>query len=374
MDASGTPTPAPDRARSDVPDTATAWASWSVPHLARLEPMLRGLVAAAHDRLVAIDDDLAPVGRELVDYVATGGKRLRPLLVLLGHELTGAETDVLGPAIALELVHTWALLHDDVIDADDTRRGRPTTHRGFAVRHADRGWAGDPDRYGDAMAILLGDLIAALADEAFERTDARPTSMAAARAEFADLRLEVIAGQVLDVHLAAVRTTDLERSLRVATLKSGRYTFTRPLQLGARLGEADDALVHRLGTIGDALGVAFQLRDDLLGVLGDPAHTGKVRGGDLREGKRTVLVAEAMARLHGDGAAQLDEALGDPDLDDTTIAALVDDLRGCGAVTAVETRIEDLVATADVEVGRLPVGAARDGLAGLAHVLTGGWR
>lgn len=345
------------------------WARWSGHQLTRLGPALDAAVRDARTRVVAIDDELTPVGDELVAYVATGGKRLRPLLVLLGHELAGATGDVLGPAVALELVHTWALIHDDVIDADDTRRGRPTTHRGFAARHREHGWAGSPDRYGEAMAMLVGDLVAAIADEAFERTTAPSALMVAGRRDFAALRLEVIAGQVLDVQVAATRTTDLDRALRVATLKSGRYTFTRPLQLGARLGGGDDDLMARLAATGDALGVAFQLRDDLLGVLGDPADTGKARGGDLREGKRTVLVAEAMARLDRDDATRLDAALGDPDLDDATIARLVDDLGDCGAIAAVRDRIDLLVATAHPLLDGLPAGGARDALASLATVL-----
>ena len=365
----GSPSPSPPTAPVDAD---ADWAAHSAADRDRVEPALRAAMAATADRLVAIDEELAPIGRELVEYVATGGKRLRPLLVLLGHRLAGGNPDdVVGPAVAVEMLHTWALIHDDVIDADETRRGRPTTHRGFATRHRDNGWGGDSERYGAAMAILVGDLVAILADESFERATVGVDELAAGREAFSHLRVEVTAGQVLDVHVAAARTTDLDRALRVATLKSGRYSVTRPLQLGALLAGADDGLVDHLREIGDRLGVAFQLRDDLLGVVGDPDRTGKAMGGDLREGKRTVLVAEAMARLDPAAADRLELALGDVALDDATIAMLVGDLDACGAVDAVQARVEDLVATAEADLRALPPGQARDALAALATTLTG---
>lgn len=345
------------------------WASWSRSRRAIVEPALRDAVRDAADRLAAIDPELGPIGDELVAWVAAGGKRLRPVLVLLGHDLTGATTDVVGPAVAVELVHTWALVHDDVIDADQTRRGRPTTHVAFARHHRRREWAGSSDRYGEAMAILLGDLLATVADEAFHAPAVAAPLRAAARRDLAELRLEVMAGQVLDVQVAAARTTDLDRALRVATLKSGRYTVTRPLQLGARLGGGDADLLARLARVGDALGLAFQLRDDLAGVLGDPADTGKLRGGDLREGKRTVLVAEAMRRLPARDAARLGRALGTDDLDEDAISELVDALEGSGAVDAVRTRIGDLVEDARSHLAGLPRGEPHRALAGLADRL-----
>nr|WP_274388232.1 polyprenyl synthetase family protein [Salsipaludibacter albus] len=335
----------------------------------RVETSLHQTVEEAAARFGAIDPDLAAVADEVVAFVATGGKRLRPLLVLLGHELTGADGDVVPAAVAVELVHTWALVHDDVIDGDATRRGRATTHRGFAERHAARGWAGDTDHYGIAMAILVGDLVAVLADQSFEQTAADPAHLAVARAEFTAMRLEVMAGQVLDVQVAAERTTDLDRSLRVATLKSGRYSVTRPLQLGARLGGASPGLMDHLARVGDALGVAFQLRDDLLGVLGDPARTGKPVGGDLREGKRTVLVAEAATRLDPASLARLETTLGDQAADDETVRRCIADLVDSGAVDAVQARVDDLLATASAELDDLAGGSAASALHALAAEL-----
>jgi geranylgeranyl diphosphate synthase, type I len=315
------------------------------------------LRAHLDDTLPALRDlhpDLAPVADELQDYVLQGGKRLRPVLLLLGHRATGGEVeDVLGPAVAVELLHTCALLHDDVIDAAPTRRGRPTTHTAFADRHRRSGWAGDPDAYGEAMAILIGDLAFVAADEAFLTAAVAPDRLLDGLRWFGRLRTEVMAGQTLDVHAAAVRSTAVDLALTVATLKSGRYSVTRPLQIGAVLGGADDALVAGLGAVGEPLGRAFQLQDDLLGVFGDQAETGKSATGDLAEGKRTLLIAEAWARLDDPGRAQLAVGLGDPRLTPERADRLRALIADCGARDVVEARIAAELA------------AARDALDGL---------
>lgn len=337
-----------------------------------VEERLRAIVGDAAGTLREVDVDLVPVADELERWLASGGKRLRPILVTLGHELAGGNPhDVLGAAAAVELVHTWALLHDDLIDASATRRGDPTTHRRFAHHHLDQGWAGDAADWGGAIAILLGDFVAVLADDAFATMPAARVDLDAGRAAFSRLRREVMAGQVLDVTVAASRDADIDRALRVATLKSGRYTVARPMEVGAVLGRAEPALLEVIAAAGDALGVAFQLRDDLLGTFGEPDVTGKPVGDDLREGKRTVLVAEAMARLGPAEAADLEAMLGVRDLDAREVERGLAMLRDCGAEAATTARIEALLESARAHLTSLPAGRARDALFALAdHVAT----
>ena len=350
----------------------SSWSRSTADLRTAVEAGLRQLVGRAADDLREIDTDLVPVADELERWLASGGKRLRPVLVTLGHELAGGEArDVLGAAAAVELVHTWALLHDDLIDASATRRGAPTTHRRFAHHHLDQDWAGDAGDWGGAIAILLGDFVAVLADDAFATMARDRVDVDAGQVAFSRLRREVMAGQVLDITVAASRDADIDRALRVATLKSGRYTVSRPMEVGAVLGRADPDLLAVIASAGDALGVAFQLHDDLLGMFGESEVTGKPVGDDLREGKRTVLVAEAMARLDPGDAARLEAMLGVRDLEDEAVERGLELIRASGARDATVGRIEALLAAARDDLTHLPEGRARTALFALAdHIAT----
>ena len=349
----------PDRPGAGLPAGAVARAR-------TIETGLRQLLDDVLPGLVQLHPALVPLADELRDFVRRGGKRLRPVLLLLGHELAGGDADdVVGAAVAAELLHTCALLHDDVIDDAPTRRGHPTTHVTFARRHADQGGAGTPARYGEAVAVLLGDLAFVYADAALLDCRVPPERLLAGLRAFVQLREEVMAGQALDVHAAATRSVDPDLALQVATLKSGRYSVTRPLQLGAVLAGADDDLLATLAAVGEPLGRAFQLRDDLLGVFGDQATTGKSASGDLAEGKRTLLVAEAFTRLAGPARDELADRLGAADLTDAQADRLRDHLEACGARGAVEDRIAAEVAAARTALDDLPAGPARDTLAHL---------
>jgi geranylgeranyl diphosphate synthase, type I len=314
-------------------------------------------LTAALDRLVprlaGVHPAVAPVADHLAAFLA-GGKRVRPTLLLLGHAAAGGDRDrVMGPALALELLHTCALLHDDVIDRAPTRRGRPTVHHAVAEAHRAAGWGGDPLRYGEAVAVLLGDLAFTHADELFLEADVPADDLLAGFRRFTVLREEVMVGQYLDLHAATARLTDRDLALTVATLKSGRYSVARPLEIGALLAGADADLVAGLGRFGDPLGRAFQVRDDLLGVFGEESQTGKSAASDLAEGKRTLLVAEAATRLDEPGRQRLETALGDPDLTLDEAAAVRDLLDRSGARDACERYVEDAVAEALAELDRL---------------------
>lgn len=310
----------------------------------RIDKSLAGFLAAQRRRLAAVDDALLPVADAVEAFVLRGGKRLRPAFAYWGYRGAGGldSDEVVATVAALELVQASALIHDDLIDRSDTRRGEPALHRRFAAQHHSAGWAGDPDAFGDAAAILLGDLCLVWSDELLHNGGLDPTVVARARAVFDEMRTEVTVGQYLDVLTQVTRDTSVERAGKVARYKSAKYTVERPLLLGAALAGAPAAVTAAYSGYGLPLGEAFQLRDDVLGVFGDPAVTGKPAGDDLREGKRTYLVAAAIEAADEAGRAALMQRLGDPDLDRAGIDQLREIISTSGALARTERRIAEL--------------------------------
>lgn len=261
-----------------------------------IEGTLADFLAGQIVALDAVDPALGGFARTTRDLVLAGGKRLRPTFAYWGWRSVsrpGAPVDDVLPALAaLEMLHTFALVHDDVMDDSDTRRGRPTAHRLFAAQHATAGRRGDPDRFGNTAAILVGDLCLVWADQLIARTPLPSATLLAVRACYDRMRVEAVAGQYLDVlGETAPETWSVERALLVARYKTASYTVQRPLQFGLALaGITLPAAADAFDRYGRAVGEAFQLRDDLLGVFGDPAVTGKPAGDDLRTGKPTALL------------------------------------------------------------------------------------
>jgi geranylgeranyl diphosphate synthase type I len=325
----------------DVSERAESVDPWS-PILGDLNASVTNFVAARSHELVALDPDLQPVVAEIAALIAAGGKRLRPAFVYWGARAGGLahDPDVVTIGAAVEMLHTFALLHDDVMDRADTRRGRPAAARSLAWQHARDGLNGDGDRFGTNAAILAGDLAFVWADELFDQPRLEPSRLARARAAFHALRAEVMAGQYLDLRLAALPIADEERARRVALLKSGRYTVTRPLQVGLALaGNDDPQLARQLTRFGDAVGVAFQMRDDILGVFGDAVETGKSCSDDLREGKRTVLVVRALALLDGADRRELERCLGTEKVDGASIERGRELIAASGSLASVEALV-----------------------------------
>ncbi|MFI9006312.1 polyprenyl synthetase family protein [Actinosynnema sp. NPDC053489] len=293
----------------------------------------------------------------LADFVLGGGKRVRPTFAWWGWRAAGGDPEgelagaVLTAVSSLELIQACALVHDDLMDASETRRGMPTVHVRFARRHRDEGWLGEPERFGLAASVLIGDVALAWADDMLFAAGLPTDALQRLSLPWRDMRTEMLAGQYLDVLTQARGDSSPDAALRIDRLKTAAYTVERPLHMGAAIGGGSPELVAGLRSFGQDIGVAFQLRDDLLGVFGDPAVTGKPAGDDLREGKRTLLVALGMRF----GADVLHEALGKPDLD----VALVDEvrarLREVGAVDAVEERIAELTGSALRALERAPV-------------------
>jgi geranylgeranyl diphosphate synthase type I len=277
----------------------------------------------------------------------SGGKRFRAAFCYWGHhavaaERPGDEDALIRACAALELLHASALVHDDLMDASDTRRGRPATHRQFARDHGSAGWRGDAEQYGAAAAILLGDLLLSWADELLRRCGLPLGQVAPALDVFDLCRSEVIAGQFLDVSVQARGLADVEAAMTVLRYKSAKYSIERPLHIGAALAGAGPETIAELTAFGLPLGEAFQLRDDLLGVFGDPAATGKPAGDDLIEGKRTVLVALALDAAPRADATLLDASLGRA-LDTDQVAELRGVIDSSGAHAQVEEVIGELV-------------------------------
>ena len=307
----------------------------------RVDRVLAEFVSAQEAQLAPLSDDLAPMYDALRALLA-GGKRLRPAFCFWGWRAAGGEDadSAVAAAAALELVHACALLHDDVMDASELRRGQPAAHRRLATYHEQQGWRGSPDAFGVGAAILLGDLCLAWADTLLYTSGLDDEALRRGKPVFDAMRTEVTAGQLLDLRAQASAGNDVGAALRVMRYKTASYTVERPLQLGARLAGGDTDLVAALGAYGVPLGMAFQLRDDLLGVFGDPEHTGKPTGDDLREGKRTVLVAIAAERADAAQSAVL-ARVGSSDLGDGEVEALRTVLVETGARAEVERMIDE---------------------------------
>jgi geranylgeranyl diphosphate synthase type I len=306
--------------------------------------------------LLGITEDLAPMLAAL-DSLLSGGKRLRPAFCYWGWRgAGGAESpEIFTAAASLELLQASALIHDDVMDGSDTRRGQPSAHRKFEAMHRSEGWPGGSESFGTGAAILLGDLVLSWSSQMFDTSGLPQETLALGRPVYDIMRTEVMCGQYLDMLEQARGTGDVESALRVVKYKSAKYTIERPLHLGAVMAGASAADLEALSAYGLPLGAAFQLRDDVLGVFGDPAQTGKPAGDDLREGKRTVLIA--LACEHGSAAQReiLNRRLGDPDLDLDGVGELRTILTETGALDGCESLIQDFAAQAHEALSAAPI-------------------
>lgn len=325
----------------------------------RVERRLDDLLTGEIERWSAIDGDLAVPLSNLVASVLSGGKRLRAAFCYWAFVGSGGDADdpkVVDAGAALEMLHSAALLHDDVIDGSDRRRGAPAVHVEHEQRHRRMGWSGDPERFGAGVAILAGDLALVYGDRLL--SGAPP---AAARV-YDEMRLEVNFGQYLDVVGAADRSglageAGVERARRIIRFKTAKYTVERPLHLGAALADPPgfprmEGLLSRFGL---PLGEAFQLRDDLLGVFGDPSLTGKPVGEDLREGKPTMLASLAASRADGPDAQLIASRFGAPDLTAGEIRRLQEIIESSGARSAVEDEVARLAGEAHAALEGLPL-------------------
>jgi geranylgeranyl diphosphate synthase type I len=338
---------------------------------ARVEARLRTVLGAETARWAAFDEDLRAPLEQIGRLVLGGGKRLRPSFCHWGFVGAGGHPDdqrIIDAGAALELMHAFALFHDDVMDDAVSRRGTPTTHTVFAGAHAASGWAGESRRFGEGVAILVGDLAFVMADALLLEAPRDAWDI------WNELRTELNIGQLLDI-LGSVRgDRRLEKAERICRYKSGKYTVERPLHLGAVLAAPDRAaeLLPALSAYGLPLGDAFQMRDDVMGAFGDEAVTGKPVGGDLREGKPTPLLARAVAAATPAQRSVLDR-VGAADLGDDDIAEIQQVIIDTGALAALEAQIAALTERAVAAIEEAPITEpSQFELIALAHYVS--WR
>ena len=319
-----------------------------------------------HERIrwAAVDPVLEEPFNALAELVLVGGKRLRPAFFHWAHVGTGgdpADPVATSTGAAIEMLHAFALAHDDVMDRSDSRRGLPSIWRRFADLHHASGWQGDAERFGDAVAILVGDLAHVASDHLIGERSAEVGRI------WDELRIEVNIGQYLDVLAGARGRTDEATARRILEYKTGRYSVQRPLHLGAARAGKFEEFEAAFTAYGQPVGVAFQLRDDILGAFGDESLTGKPVGDDLREAKPTPLLATAFDRASPAQADTLAQA-GGADLDEATLAAMQQVIVETGAAAAIETEIADLTGRAVAQLDKMTLaGEAKQALHDLAH-------
>lgn len=340
---------------------------------------ITGFLAGQRQVLAGIGAAAEPLA-DLAESFTGGGKRLRPAFCAWGWiAVAGVPEDaepLVRAAASLDVLHVSALVHDDVMDASDTRRGLPAAHRQFAGLHAARGLRGDADAFGRGGAILLGDLLLVWSQEMFRRSGLPAGAIAAAMPVMESVLTEVTTGQFLDI-LAQARPaldarTDPEAVLaqvrQVLEFKTARYTVVRPLQIGAALAGGSAEVLAALGRYGSRVGRAFQLRDDILGVFGDAEVTGKPAGDDLREGKLTALLAHGLRLASETDADLLAGLAGRATLTDAEVGQARAIIAGSGALDAVEAEIAEATAAAIAGLADAPVTAiAREALENLAR-------
>lgn len=332
----------------------------------RVQGAVDGFVTDHRASLAPISPDVPPLLESLTRLMA-GGKRLRAGFAYWGALSCGmTDSDELVAACAsLEFLQACALIHDDVMDRSDTRRGQPAVHRQFESLSRGSGWSGDAGLFGIGAAILLGDLALSWADEMLLTSGLPHSALQRAKSVYDVMRAELMVGQYLDLVEQNRRGTSVDQARTVIRYKSAKYTIERPLHLGAALADAPAATMDALSTYGLALGEAFQLRDDVLGVYGDEATTGKPAGDDLRERKQTVLLALAMG--HPELGGQVAQALAGQDTPD--IGSLRELITATGAHAEVERRITTLFDTAVASLAGFAE-TPRQALTGLAVLAT----
>ena len=297
-----------------------------------LRHQVQGLTAQINE----IDEQLILVSDSLSDYLSEG-KRFRALFAVLG--FLGADgklsSEIFRAVSALELLQASALIHDDLIDDSDTRRGKAAIHKQFAIKHG--------EKFGTSAAILIGDLALIWSEQVLQNSEIKQSKMSQCGQIFSEMRNELMAGQLLDIFEQTQSGFSIERSLKIARFKSGKYSIERPLHFGAALSDSSD--LQNIYTVysdfGLPLGEAFQLRDDLLGIYGDPHITGKPAGDDLREGKKTALIAYAFERGSNSVRDLIQSKLGTP-LSQIEIEQLIMAINETGAVAHIENLIEKL--------------------------------
>lgn len=322
---------------------------------ADIDSALKNFVTSEVDQLNAIGSELLPAGQALSRFILDSGKRLRPLFAAVGYLGSGKELtkEIITAAASLELIHVCALIHDDLMDGSDTRRGAPAIHREFEAIHRKDGRAGDPQQFGAASAILLGDLALVWSAKMLHQSGISSDVLINSLPIYDELRIELMAGQFLDVYEQTSHTSSIERSRKIARYKSGKYTIERPLHFGAALAGVKN-LDTPYTSYGIPLGEAFQLRDDVLGVFGESELTGKPTGDDLLEGKRTALIAKTFELGNASQAMVITPVLGNRKATEDSIEKAKKIIVDTGALAYIENLIDELTTESLAAITQLP--------------------
>ena len=320
-------------------------ASW---FRAKLQDRLQTFMDQYLQRATTISEAATPLVSSIAKLLE-GGKRLRALLAWWGWQGAGGDADdarIIDAGVSLELFQAAALIHDDVLDRSDTRRGQPSVHKAFEALHSNEQWAQDGEHFGTSAAILAGDLALGLSEEVFSTTADATAFATPAREAFHTMRFEVMTGQYLDIHAEANipddPTTALNHARTVLQYKSAHYSAVWPFEIGGLLAGADETTLRSYREFSLPLGLAFQLGDDLLGVFGDSQRTGKPSGDDLLEGKRTELIAHALNNLDAEKAQIVNNFLMRPQESPHQVADIQQLIESSGAKATVETEIRRL--------------------------------
>ncbi|WP_086821693.1 polyprenyl synthetase family protein [Allokutzneria sp. NRRL B-24872] len=339
----------------------------------RIDAELIAFLETHSRNLVEIGPEAAPLAQVLVDFLRAGGKRLRPLLCYWGWRGAGGadEQAILTAAASLELLHAFALVHDDIMDASDTRRGRPTVHRQFTTLHDRSRWHGDADLFGTGAGILVGDLYLMLSEAMLHQCDLPSHTRNTLRGLLTAMRVELAGGQYLDLVGQAQQEFSTATAARINRYKTAKYTVQRPLQIGGTLAGATPEVLAAYSEFGMPLGEAFQLRDDLLGAFGNHDSTGKSTMDDLRKGKPTWLIASAWHHADPVQRRRISALYGNPDLDATHAGELREIIIATGARDGAERLITTHTERALHALRTAPLAPeARAALRELAHAAT----
>ena len=346
-----------------------------------LQRALRQSVDAAISTFLAAQRErmreLAPASAALVDMIELilggGGKRLRPMLCYLAYRAAGGPEgpEILTAAGSLELLHTFAILHDDVMDQALLRRGLPALHRRLADERRAAGHPNDADTYGVSVAVLAGDLALVLSDAMMAGSGFDKATVARALVPLEEMRVQAVAGQYLDILQAGDPSTGPEEAARIARLKTAGYSVVGPVAVGTTLADPPPAVTEALARYARAVGEAFFLRDEVLGLFADAEETGKDAESDLRRGKPTTLVADAVARSPAAGRQVIERLWGNPEATIADLGAVREIVEASGALGAATRAIGALVDEAVETLRTAGLLEARPGqlLAGLAERL-----
>lgn len=342
------------------------------------------LTASRHDVLVEVEQFIdaqcatalrssgVDVAESILRHMLADGKCLRSTYLYLGWRC-GADSEpaAIRAAASFEFLHVFALLQDDVMDESEVRRGRPSAHRAFEEWHGDRGLSGSSARFGESAAVLLGDLCLVWAEQMLRDSGMTLSALHRAWPRYDAMRAELAVGQFADLVNDTGAFPALEDVLDIARRKSGNYTVRRPLEIGAALADCDDGVLAALGTYGDAVGEAFQLRDDLLGVFGSPDTTGKPTGTDLVARKATTVVVTAYELASGAQQRQLKELMTAERLNDAEVEQWQHVIAEVGTIAVIESMISERCAHAVDILEAAPINAeARTALVAMAYTCT----